>query len=94
MALESHTGLSQEQGDLGTPGHSTHDWPFRGNHPSSHRLDIPTLTGSPACFRALLKNTDSQKVAANGPSSSNISPLLGPFLRSSLQAFIHSSRVA
>lgn len=45
VALESHTGLSQEQGDLGAPGHGTKDWPLRGNHPSSHRLGIPALKG-------------------------------------------------
>lgn len=56
MALESHTGLSQEQGDLGTPGHGTNDWSFRGNHPSSHYLDILALTGSPACFPAFRKH--------------------------------------
>lgn len=93
MALESHTGLSQEQGDLGTPGHGTNDWSFRGNHPSSHCLDILALQALRPAF-LLLENTDSQKVAANALSSSNISPLVDPFLHSSLQAFIHSSHMA
>lgn len=91
MALESHTGLSQEQGDLGAPGHGANDWPVRGNHPSSHGLPAPV--GSPACFPTLLENTDSQKIAANAPSSLIISQLVDPFKRSFLQAFVHLSRV-
>lgn len=89
MALESHTGLSQEQGDPGAPGHGTNDWPVKDNHPSSHGLNIPALAGSPACFPTLLENIDAQKIAASPPSSLIVSQLFDPFIRLFLQALIH-----
>lgn len=61
MALESHTGLTQNQRDPGAHGLGANNWPLLPSH------SICVLAGSPTCFPTLLENTDSPKISAIPP---------------------------
>lgn len=90
VALESQTGLSEEQGDLGAPGHGTRTGRSNVITPPPIALTSQAWQALQPAFPTLLENIQSQKIAATAPSSLIVSYKSIHFMCLFIWAFIHS----